>query len=60
MAPIKLDAKTVAKLREAQRDLHDILPEFDKLEQCGEDCQIYRQVHAEAGQRIEALLKHYG
>lgn len=57
---IKLEKASIAQLREAQRELHDLLPEFDKMESCGIDCQEFRAVAADAQQQVEQMLKHYG
>jgi hypothetical protein len=58
--PIKLPTEMVAKLQQAQRQLTDILPEFDKLEQCGGDCAEFRRLHQEYLSRATALLQNYG
>jgi ribosome assembly protein YihI (activator of Der GTPase) len=47
-------------LLEAQRQLTDILPEIDKAEECGIDCQAYRSQHADALQQITNILKNFG
>ena len=59
MGKIRLSAAKIAELRQSQRALHDILTEFDALEECGGDCAAWREQHAEAQRRIDALLKHY-
>lgn len=56
---IKLPPEMIAELKIRQRELHDFLTEFDKLEDCGEDCQAVRQLHQQAADKIEKLLKHY-
>lgn len=60
MDPIKLTKQQLADLRTAQRTLHDILPEIDKAGQCGVDCQAILEVHQQAADRINLMLKHYG
>jgi hypothetical protein len=55
----KLPKEQVAKLRESQRELMDILPEFDKAAECGIECSELKAARDEAVQKIEALLKHY-
>lgn len=56
----KLPPGEVAKLKEAQRQLHDVLPEIDKAEECGVECQHYRELHAEVGRRLAAILDKFG
>lgn len=60
MGKIKLAKDDLAKLITAERELHDLLPEMDKGEECGIDCQEFRRVHAEAMERITALKKNFG
>ena len=55
----KLPKDKIIQLREAQRELLDILPEFDKATECGIECSELREAHREATEKIEALLKHY-
>ncbi len=57
---IKLTKELFGKLLTAERELHDLVPEFAKGEECGVDCQEFRRIHEEAMQRIEALKKNYG
>jgi predicted DNA-binding protein (UPF0251 family) len=57
---IKLSAERVAQLRQAQRQLHDILPEMDAAEQCGIECQQFRSLVQEAQNKITNLLTHFG
>lgn len=58
--PIKLPPEAVASLQQSQRELTDLLTEIDKAESCGIDCQLYRQTHSEAMERIDALLTNFG
>jgi len=60
MSKFKLPADHVAKLKQVQRDLHDLLAEFDAADECGIDCQEYRRMHQEAVQAANKLLEHYG
>lgn len=55
-----LPPEKVAELKADQRQLHDLLTEFDKLEECGGDCAAWRAQHAEAMARVDALLRNYG
>ena len=56
----KLSAEQIADLQQAQRALHDLLPEFDKAEECGIDCQGYRSVTSETNRQIGKMLEYYG
>lgn len=56
----KLPPSEIAKLQEAQRQLHDVLQEYPIAEECGMDCTAWRQLHQEAYNRIDALLRNYG
>ena len=60
MSKIKLTQEQVIALQTAQRELHDIIPEIDKAEQCGIDCQLYRQLQQEATDRISKMIEHFG
>lgn len=60
MAHFQLPSEHVAKLKQVQRDLHDILGEFDKADECGIDCQEFRRMHGEAVAAAGNILKHYG
>lgn len=54
-----LPPELVTRLRQHQRELHDILAEFDKFEKCGGDCQDYRAEHKRQSDQIAALLENY-
>jgi hypothetical protein len=47
-------------LKQAERDLHDLLPEIDRAEACGIDCSDIRQGFEFLKQRITQYLSHYG
>lgn len=55
----QLTPDQVEELRQAQRILHDLLPEFDDMEQCGINCQGARAIHQQNAQEIEAMLANY-
>lgn len=57
--PITLNREDYNKLVQAERDLNALLAEFDKLEECGTDCQAYRELHKEYTDRIAAMRKNY-
>jgi len=56
----QLPAEHVVKLKQVQRDLHDLLAEFDLATECGIDCNEYRRMHQEASKSVNAILKNYG
>lgn len=56
----KLPADKVATLKAAQRELHDVLPLIDEAEQCGIECQQYRQLAEEVQERITKILTYFG
>lgn len=56
----RLPGMEYAKLLETERELHDILPEMDKAEECGIECQEYRRLHREAMERIEKIKINFG
>ena len=58
--PIKLPDENVAELLVRQRELHDILPTIDALEQCGADCTIPREQYLKAHGQIANLLRLFG
>lgn len=60
MKPFSLPPETIAELQQNQRDLSGILNEFDKAEECGVDCQLMRQLHSQASDRIGKILNNYG
>ncbi len=60
MGKIKLDPERVAALKVAQRNLHDILPDIDALEQCGVDCTIPREQYIKSHDQIEKILQLFG
>lgn len=46
-------------LSKAARDLHDIIPEIEKAELCGVDCQEFRSGHAYLSDRVSKFLSIY-
>jgi hypothetical protein len=59
MAKIKLSRERYAELLSAERLFHDLLPDLDNLEQCGEDCQAMRQVVQDEMKRIEKIKQFF-
>jgi hypothetical protein len=55
----KLPTENVAELRRSERTLNDLIPFFDKSEQCGIECQELRVARDEAAERIAKLLQHF-
>ena len=60
MGKLKLPPERVAELKQRQRELHDILPDIDALEQCGADCTIPMEQYRLAQDRIAKLLANFG
>lgn len=60
MGKIKLSRERYDELIAAERKLNDLLPEYDKLEECGVDCTAFRQINAERLPQIAAIKKNYG
>lgn len=59
MGPLKLPEQHKGALGQAQRILHDLLPQLDHLEACGEDCACIRQQVAETQEKIMKLLTFF-
>jgi hypothetical protein len=47
-------------LLQAQKMLHDLLPDIDALEQCGKDCQDLRSKNDAIRAQITALQTQFG
>ena len=60
MNKYSLPPDKLEELRTAQRALNEVLPEFDKAEECGVQCQEMRTLRDQAADRISKLLKNYG
>jgi len=59
MAKTVLTNEQYAKLLEAERVIHDVLPDLDKLEECGVECQAYREGLRQKQQQIEAIKQNF-
>jgi len=46
-------------LVEQERKLLDLLPEFDKAEECGENCQLLRELAQKELKRIQAIKSNF-
>lgn len=60
MASVKLDPERYQQLLDAERQLMDILSDYDKAEQCGIDCTEIKALNAEARRRIAKTKEHFG
>lgn len=47
------------KLQEAKRKIHDILPLFDKAENCGIECGELRQAAEEMRRRLDLVETNF-
>jgi hypothetical protein len=59
-ATITLTPDQAQTLRQAQKMLHDILPDIDGLENCGVDCQQLRAQNQAIRDQITALQTNFG
>lgn len=60
MAKIKLPVEQQADLMQAERDLHDLIPDLDAFEKCGGDAGPFKAIILDATQRIQNLRKYFG
>lgn len=56
---LRLTTDKYRELLSAERALHDLLPEMDAAQDCGIDCQAYREIHSQAMERIAKLKQYY-
>lgn len=47
------------KLQEARRKIHDLLPMFDRAQNCGIDCDELRQAAEELRNRLESIEREF-
>jgi hypothetical protein len=59
MADIRLDAQRYQELLKAERDLLDLIPTYDRLEECGQDCSGLREVNAATVEKIAKIKQHF-
>jgi hypothetical protein len=59
MDRITLTPERYQELLQAERQLLDLLPEYDRMESCGRDCGPFRAMNAEALQRVNKMKEHY-
>jgi hypothetical protein len=60
MAKVKLSQKRYADLLAAERKHLDLLPVYDDLEACGEDCKAMREITDTELTRIQEIKKRFG
>lgn len=56
---IRLSREAYNGLLEAERRLHDLLPEFDKAESCGIECQYMRDATATYLDNIAKMKQNF-
>lgn len=56
---VRLSREAYQELLNAERRLHDMLPEYDKAEECGIECQYLREGTADILARIAKMKTHY-
>jgi hypothetical protein len=56
---LRLSHERYNELLAAERVYTDLLPEFDKLDQCGEDCQMERELTSQKLAQISKLKQFY-
>jgi len=59
MAKLTLSKERYSNLLKAERDLTAQVQELDKMESCGVDCTMYRQMIADALDKISNIKTHY-
>jgi hypothetical protein len=59
MARPKLPLSNQRDVKFALRDLHDLLPELDKLEDCGVECKQHRELAEKYRRQLEAIRTGY-
>lgn len=57
---VTLSPLNVQKLKDHQRQMHDIIAEYDRLEECGADCQAEKALAAEKVRQIGKMLENFG
>lgn len=57
---IRLTKQQTQAAIDAQRKLHDLLPEVDKMERCGADCQQHRLEIKKLQDMLSAYVQNFG
>lgn len=55
-----LSKHDVAEIDRALRLAHDLLPKYDKLEDCGQDCQEFRNETMKVVEVLTKFKQHFG
>lgn len=58
--PFKLSKEQEIAVEHALRQLHDLLPEMDKAEECGADCLQHRMQARKLQKQLEAIRQQFG
>jgi hypothetical protein len=58
--PIRLTEEQERRINAALRELHDLLPEIDRLKACGVECQEHSDMVAFLNQRLNAFKMNFG
>jgi hypothetical protein len=53
------DREDFQKLKDAQRQLNDLLSVMDRAEACGTDCQVFREVTREYLERLMNIEREF-
>lgn len=59
MAGVRLSQERYDELILTERMMLEMLPDLDKLEQCGEDCTVEKQAVANKVQQITKIKEHF-
>lgn len=59
MERIELSEEHVNSLVQADRDLGELLPYYDKLEECGVNCTAWREINLDKRNQISKLREHF-
>lgn len=59
MQGTRLNPEQFQKVLSTERSLHDILPEMDKFEECGGDCQALRAAAQDMLAKIQKVKQYY-
>ena len=59
MPGIRMSPERYRELLTAERNFLDLIPDLDKLEQCGEDCTMEREAVRVKVEQISKLKQHF-
>lgn len=57
--PLQLTVDELNTVLQAERILHDLLPQLDHLEKCGRDCELLREQLQVTQEQIQSLRTHF-